>query len=301
MERLRRTIIFISCIALALFISSCGQTAWRDTEEAEANFQKHREALSILRDFLIEMDYRNVSISRTQMDSGTFSVSDDGYRVLIHNTEIKEAIELLYKRGYMLIGKRNNGIYFENQAVQDVRNGVIYSLDGNIPMNARQHIGRIEPISKDGWFYFELITTPEQDINETARDLDENIEVFLLVKDYLAAAEYRRIIISHVWEAGTMSVSNTGIIQVDSKEVAEAMRTLYRYGYSSISRNDNIIEFGRAQTFDTTYFGIVYSINREIPDDSSLQFLTSIEPLSEDGWFYYEARYNEWRLSEIPC
>ena len=40
--------------------------------------------------------------------------------------------------------------------------------------------------------------------------------------------------------------------------------------------------------------GIAYSINNEsLP---TVLYLTDVELLSENNWFYYEADYNEWRI-----
>ena len=39
--------------------------------------------------------------------------------------------------------------------------------------------------------------------------------------------------------------------------------------------------------------GIAYSINEEEP---TIEYLTNLVPLSEAGWYFYEADYNEWRL-----
>ena len=29
----------------------------------------------------------------------------------------------------------------------------------------------------------------------------------------------------------------------------------------------------------------------------AISFLTKLEPMSEDGWYYYEADYNKWRAN----
>ncbi len=41
--------------------------------------------------------------------------------------------------------------------------------------------------------------------------------------------------------------------------------------------------------------GIVYSIDGHTPDEESITYLTLLEPLPEDGWYYFEADYNKWR------
>ena len=47
--------------------------------------------------------------------------------------------------------------------------------------------------------------------------------------------------------------------------------------------------------FGIPYRGIAYSINKT--DKPVIEFLTELEQLSENGWYYYKADYNEWRTT----
>ena len=137
-----------------------------------------------------------------------------------------------------------------------------------------------------------------QDIDEAEKNFQKHKVLFILVKDFLVASEYRNVHILRSQERGTMSVNIPGnnAVHIDNEDVAEAVYLLlHRHGYSSISKKGNYIDFVRVQTYNTIYYGIVYSSDGSVPDDSAVQFLTSIEPLTEKGWYYYEARYNEYR------
>ncbi|MCL2392537.1 MAG: hypothetical protein FWC66_08050 [Oscillospiraceae bacterium] len=181
---------------------------------------------------------------------------------------------MLRSIGYWSIGKSNNGIYFQRRTGQDGVVGFIYSLDGNVPRHVRLHIGRLEPLTQNGWFHFELSLTPEQCIEEAEAALYENFGLFTLVKNYLAQIEYRRIIIVGLLD--DMYVSNSGRVSIDNVEVVAAIEALRSNSFSSIARDGHTIRFLRSTRGRDFGNGIVYSIDGNKPE---LQFLTKLEPL----------------------
>ena len=82
-------------------------------------------------------------------------------------------------------------------------------------------------------------------------------------------------------------------VEIDNVEIIEAINTLKKHGYDVIEKNEHTIFFQRWSNLDNSR-GIAYSINSELQPD--LQFLTRLEPLSENGWYYYEEDYDEWRI-----
>lgn len=42
--------------------------------------------------------------------------------------------------------------------------------------------------------------------------------------------------------------------------------------------------------------GVAFSLDGSVPDESAITFLTKIEPLEDEGWYYYESDYNEWKV-----
>ena len=137
-----------------------------------------------------------------------------------------------------------------------------------------------------------------RDIDEAEKNFQKHKDLFLTLRDFLIESEYNDISITPSMEKGEMFVNIAGnsYVPIDSDEfICAANLLLNKHGYSSISKTDSYVEFGRTQTYDTIYYGIAYSADGQVPDDSVIQFLTSIESLTEDGWYHYEARYNEYR------
>ena len=63
-------------------------------------------------------------------------------------------------------------------------------------------------------------------------------------------------------------------------------------GYSVIGKDNNTIYFQIWSNVDSGR-GFSYSVDSKEP---VLPFLTKLEKLQENNWYYYEEDYNEWRL-----
>lgn len=87
---------------------------------------------------------------------------------------------------------------------------------------------------------------------------------------------------------------------IEEIAVSSELEKLSDLGYKSITKAGNYIAYLRWADLDSGR-GIVYSVDGNTPD---LQFLTKIEPLSEENWYYYEEDFNEWESthgeSNIP-
>ena len=147
------------------------------------------------------------------------------------------------------------------------------------------------------FYFFYIMAPPWQGINQTEKDFRKNEDLIELVKDYFAQSEYDSISITSSMERGAMFVNIVGqsYVTIRNEEVIEAIMQLHKKGYSSISKKSNGISFVRWTGKDVGK-GVVYSIDGHEPDKSSFDFLTKIEPLSENGWYYYEEDFNEWRI-----
>lgn len=64
-------------------------------------------------------------------------------------------------------------------------------------------------------------------------------------------------------------------------------------GCNSIHRSGNTVTFILWTRFTDAGCGIAYTT--ESSPEPDMTFLTQIEPLSEDGWYYYVEDYSEWR------
>jgi len=136
----------------------------------------------------------------------------------------------------------------------------------------------ILPISL--WLVAFNIDTAGKDNAEKYFNKDK--EDIILITDYLVNSSSKSI-----------SIYDTDIITIKDEEVKEAFYRLFEKKYYAINKNNNTIEFmiwSRGMDFRS---GIAYSINEEEP---TIEYLTNLVPLSEAGWYFYEADYNEWRL-----
>ena len=91
-----------------------------------------------------------------------------------------------------------------------------------------------------------------------------------------------------------MFVGEHGYVQISDVDVIDAVVSLFNNGYRTLSKRANAVVFLRWAGLDTGR-GVVYSVNGQTPDETSLPFLTRIEPLATEGWYYYEEDFNEWR------
>ena len=86
----------------------------------------------------------------------------------------------------------------------------------------------------------------------------------------------------------------TGRIPVSDEDVSGAIHTLFQRGYNIIGKNESVIYFQRWSSLDVG-IGIMYSIDGTTPNESSLDFLTELEALTEDDWYFYIEDFNEWK------
>jgi hypothetical protein len=146
-----------------------------------------------------------------------------------------------------------------------------------------------------GSLYF-LLGPPWQGIRQMEREFTRDKDVLVVVSDYLANSSHNDIIVRReMMEAGVFSTTNIGYIEVSDINVADALRNLRARGYSSIAKGANTISFVRWSNMDVGV-GVVFSMDGSIPTESALPFLTEIEALTSDSWFFYVENFNEWRM-----
>ena len=128
------------------------------------------------------------------------------------------------------------------------------------------------------------------ELEQMEASFQENREQIFIVRDFLIVSGYQAAFIR-----STDDPMRLGSNYIDNEYVLGALNHLFQDGYGIISKsNDNIIfliwstrNHGR---------GIVYSIYGNTPTESDgLDFLIRIEPLSEEGWYFYVENFNVWR------
>lgn len=123
-----------------------------------------------------------------------------------------------------------------------------------------------------------LFSTVNQ--NTIENDLQKYKEDIITINNYLIDLSDKQVYIS-----------SENSVYLKNEQVAKSFVSLKQKGYKVITKNNNAISYLKWSKLDEGR-GLVYSIDGEKPQ---LQFLTEIEALSEDKWYYYEEDFNEWR------
>ena len=143
------------------------------------------------------------------------------------------------------------------------------------------------------WIWLSSLKAPDQDAMEKIFKRDNSDIV--LITDFLLDADYPLISIrGSDFKGGMMFTgANTRNVKIEDDAVVKALNRLFqKQGYREIGKNDNTIYFQKWAMFEENR-GIAYSVHKE--DKPAIEFLTELERLSENGWYYYKADYNEWR------
>ena len=134
--------------------------------------------------------------------------------------------------------------------------------------------------------------------NNTPPDVDSVQEHFLnnysdiqVIVEYMVSSPYENV---YIMDAnGTMQADLTWM-EIADEEVMAAVNNLLKNGeYIQIIKIGNTISLLQWCGTRDIECGIAYSINRT--DAPDVQFMTTVVPITEDGWYYYIADYNKWR------
>lgn len=137
------------------------------------------------------------------------------------------------------------------------------------------------------------LAPPDKDKMENYLQRDR--KDLITVADYFSKLEYNLINVdrSNVENGIIFTGAKTGYQKIDDTEVLYSLRKLLtNRNYVMIGKDNNTVFFKKWNYFEKDR-GVAFSINKEtVP---SVEFLVKYEPLSEDGWYYYEADYEEYR------
>ena len=124
--------------------------------------------------------------------------------------------------------------------------------------------------------------------------MKENRNDILLVNEYLLEIEGRHAII---WDNKGTILIDLCDQQIENDAVKKALRFLWQSRCYRIVKydEDNAIAYHIwSRTMGGVSCGFVYAIDHT--RSPKVQYLTKLIPLSEDGWYYYLADYEEWRV-----
>ena len=119
-------------------------------EEMENIFNDDYDLLIIVRNYFVNSGYEGIYIPLPNKNGEMLA---DGDHVKIEDTKAIDAINNLKNRGYKVIGKDNNTIYFQRWSNLDCGRGIAYSIEGN--KIEFFDLKRQIPLPESNWYYYE--------------------------------------------------------------------------------------------------------------------------------------------------
>ncbi len=131
---------------------------------------------------------------------------------------------------------------------------------------------------------------------EAAESFFEEHETDLqILADYLKNQEYKTIYIN---KSNGTALADLESINIEDESVIFSIEHIMQDGCKSISKNTdrNCVQFILwSRNRDEADGGLLFSLNgREAP---KAQFQTEQMLINQDGWYYYLAEYNKWRIN----
>ena len=180
-----------------------------------------------------------------------------------------------------------------------------YRITGDNRMMKRKHLIKIVLIVLIGVLlssvavcvFIHIATPPDRAKIEEM--LSEDLSDYEMIVEFLNGENYSSIMIGKEEIAKNQMktlIAEGGDVKIQNTDVEETIRRLFngRKCYY-ISKRNGYASFEIWKFFDESR-GIVYYLG-DIAD-LSISYITNIEKLSIDGWYYYEVNYNKWRESK---
>jgi len=118
----------------------------------------------------------------------------------------------------------------------------------------------------------------------------EDYYFLIVIANYLADSEHASVLSFSERVEGHMSIFSDDFglqqIPISDERAINAAETLRERGYTAIFKSNNLIRFLRWSSMNRGR-GIAFAIDGS-PDESILPYFTILEPLSKEGWFFYE-------------
>jgi len=156
-----------------------------------------------------------------------------------------------------------------------------------------------------------MVFPPVLSPRATEQDFYKNYETIMAVTNFMVQSDHDFINLDSTYESGVMSVRSDQPIQqaghkdfypiieieIDDPDVIKAIDILLqKAGYNVITKKGNTIHFQRSARLMDFSSGVAFSVDGSEPE---LTYRTQLDPLSKEGWHYYEEDFNEFkRLQE---
>lgn len=122
---------------------------------------------------------------------------------------------------------------------------------------------------------------------------EDSKEMILFVADRLI--EYDGTLVG-INKKGEIYYQNGSYDLNKDEEFTEALKSLRSSGCSFIHKRRKTVQIFMWEGISDISCGVAFAADGEELD---IQYLTYFEPLEIDGWYYYIADYEEWRINAI--
>lgn len=141
--------------------------------------------------------------------------------------------------------------------------------------------------------YFKLLFPSPISKDRMENEFSKNRDILQSIAVYLEKQEYTDIYITATDSEGDMLAYNNDtnegakVIPISDDFISKNITDLFKkHNYSIITKCENGVYFQRWSNRDYGR-GVVYSIDGEQPQN---EFLTKLEPLNENNWYFYEEK-----------
>lgn len=161
MKKINKIIKWILIVALLLAVVvgivwfSISSLVPPDKAKMQKCFQRDQKDLSIVVNYLSNLDYAFVSIDKSNIeDEVMFTGANTSYQKIEDTAVLKSLNRLLKTKKYIRVGKNDNTVYFEKWRFIEKDRGIA------VPVNKEnqpvvEFLIKSEPLSEIGWYYYE--------------------------------------------------------------------------------------------------------------------------------------------------
>ena len=126
-----------------------------DKEKIEKCLQQDKDDISVIADYLSNLDYAYISIDKSNLENGVmFTGATARYQEIDDKTVIESLNRLLNTRKYIVIGKSDNTVFFQKWRFLEKDRGIAVPVNKEEPPLV-EFLIKSEPLSENGWYYYE--------------------------------------------------------------------------------------------------------------------------------------------------
>ena len=159
MRKLNCIILFILILTMPTMLSGCDVSPHQDIEKAniDVTFEEDYAQLEQVANYLLELEHNNITIRSVDYISADF-----GEKIKIIDGNVRETLNDLFNKGYLIISKNNSTVNFarwEKTLSPEFSAGFAFKQNAEDDLNI-QYVIETRELPKGNWYYY------EEDYNE---------------------------------------------------------------------------------------------------------------------------------------